>query len=455
MLYEDDLHDYQEYIADSIVDNPKIAVFADMGLGKTAATLTAIKRLYDEFEIARVLIVGPLRVTLSTWPAEIKKWDHLKDLPFQQLAGLDVKMRSAACLQQKLVLNFINRELVDWLVHHYKAKWPYDMVILDESSSFKSSSSNRFKALVKIQHAIGIPRIVELTGTPTSVGLQDLWSQIYLLDMGRRLGYSFNAFKKRYFETDEYTKKIKIRDKSESIIHRKIKDICIRLAADDYIEMPDKLINDIWVPFPDDLVDKYKELESEMALALDTGTAVADFAASLTGKLLQFCNGALYLDEASRWEALHDLKLQALDSVIEEAAGAPVLVAYQFRFDKERILKRYKNAVPLDDDPETIDRWNRGEIDILVTHPASAGHGLNLQEGSNIIAWFGLTWSLELYQQFNARLHRQGQTKPVFIHRILMSNTVEQIVVNALEQRYKTQWELLEAVKDNFLLESA
>lgn len=442
-----DLHDYQHKMVDWLVQNPKSALYVDMGLGKTVATLTAIVDLFHSFEIARVLVVAPLRVALSTWPNELRLWSHTQHLTHRQLAGLSARDRAVVCLQDRSQIHFINRELVDWLVSFYKAKWPYDMVIIDESSSFKSAASNRFKALAKIQHAIGIDRIAELTGTPVSVGLLDLWSQIYLLDMGKRLGHSFGAYKKRYFATDPYSRKTEVRPNSESIIYGKLKDVCLRLSANDYLQMPDKVINNIWVDMPGNLRSRYDELEEEFLLELETGTVEAPFAAALTGKLLQFCNGALYLDDGNRWEAVHDKKLEALDDVIEEAAGSPVLVAYQFRSDKERILKRYKDAVALDKDPDTIVKWNRGEIPMLVVHPASAGHGLNLQHGGSIVVWFGLTWSLELYQQLIARLHRQGQEKPVFVHRIMLKNTIESIVSKTLEGRYKTQYDLLNALR--------
>lgn len=447
ILNESDLHDYQHKMVDWVVNHPKSALYVDMGLGKTVATLTAISQLFAMYDIARVLVIAPLRVALSTWPSEIHRWSHTRHLTYRQLAGLDSKKRAALCLQDRSQIHFINRELVDWLVRFYKSKWPYDMVIIDESSSFKSAQSNRFKALVMIQHAIGIDRVVELTGTPTSNGLLDLWSQVYLMDSGRRLGHSFGAYRKRYFDHDAYNRKWTLRERSEAIIHDKLKDICLRLSADDYLQMPEKIVNTIAVDMPAKLRSDYDELEEEFLLELETGTVEAPFAAALTGKLLQFCNGALYLDDAVRWEAVHDKKLEALDDVIEEAAGEPVLVAYQFRSDKERILKRYPDARALDKDPHTIDQWNRGEIPILLAHPASAGHGLNLQHGGHILVWFGLPWSLELYQQFTARLHRQGQEKPVFIHKIIMNNTIENVVQQSLNGKFKTQHDLLEALR--------
>lgn len=448
MLNEEHLHGYQNTMVDFIIAVKHSALYVDMGLGKTVATLTAIAKLFDDFQLDKVLIVAPLRVALSVWPQEISKWQHVRHLTYTQLAGhKNVASRTVACVRSTTDIDIINREMIDWLVHHHKSKWPYDMVILDESSSFKSASSNRFKALAKVCHAVGIDRIVELTGTPTSVGLRDLWSQIYLLDFGHRLGHSFGAFEKRYFIRDAYSNKLELRKKSSTIIHDKLKDICLSLSVNDYLDMPEKIVNTIWVDIPENLREKYDELKEEFLLTLETGEVEVPFAAAMTNKLLQFCNGAMYLDDAIRWEAIHDKKLEALDSIIEEAGGAPVLIAYQFRSDKERILKRYPQAVALDKNPETVELWNAKKIPILVAHPASAGHGLNLQMGGNISVWFGLTWSLELYQQFNARLWRQGQEKPVFIPQILVSGTIEEVVRDTLAGRYKTQTELLQALK--------
>lgn len=447
MLTRNSLHRYQQKMVDWVIDNPKSALYVDMGLGKTVATLTAIADLFAAFEIGRVLVVAPLRVALSTWPTELRKWQHTQHLTHAQLAGLSAEQRRVVCMQDRSQIHFVNRELVEWLVRFYRAKWPYDMVVVDESSSFKSPASKRFKSLVMVQHAIGINRLVELTGTPTSTGLADLWSQIYLLDSGQRLGYSFGSFKKRYFETCEYTRKMVPRGNAESVIHDKLKDLCLRLAADDYLNMPEKITNTVEVCLSDAQYQTYRTLAADFLLELETGVVTADFAAALSTKLLQYCNGAMYLDDATRWEGVHNAKLEALDTVIEEAAGNPVLVAYQFRADRERIVRRYPDAVVLQKDPDTIDRWNRGHIPILVAHPASAGHGLNLQHGGHIIAWFGLPWSLELYQQYNARLHRQGQTRPVFVHELVVKNTIEDVVKARLMGHLQTQDALLNALR--------
>lgn len=450
-----DLHTYQHKMVEWIVKKPTCALYVDMGLGKTVSTLTAVAELFRRFEIARVLVVAPLRVALSTWPDELQKWSHTRHLTHCQLAGLPADKRRVACIKDASQIHFINRELVEWLVYFYKRAWPYDMVVLDESSSFKSASSKRFKALAMVQHAIGVDRVVELTGTPVSTGLLDLWSQVYLLDGGRRLGHSFGAYKTRYFATDEYTRQSVPRPRAEAVIHGKLTDLCLRLAADDYLHMPERIVNDVLIDLPEKLRAGYDVLARKFVLELETGTVTADFAAALSGKLLQYCNGAMYLEDGNRWERVHDQKLDALDNIIEEAAGEPVLVAYRFRSDKERILARYKTAVALDKSPETIAAWNRGEIPILVAHPASAGHGLNLQKGGHIIAWYGIPWSTELYQQFNARLHRQGQEKPVIIHRLIVRGSVEDIVKRRLAGHLTTQEALLDALRETIIGERA
>jgi len=448
MLNRKDLHAFQsEKMVPHIINNPKCALYVDMGLGKTASTLTAISDLFDDFDIARVLIIAPLRVALNTWPDELENWGHTKHLTYAQLAGLPSRERKAVCLQDTSQIHIINVDLVAWLVEFVNKKWPYDMVVIDEASLFKASSSKRFKYLVMVLHAVGIRRIVQLTGTPTSNGLLDLWSQVYLLDTGKRLGYSAKTYRDRYFDHNVYEKKWEVRKEAEEVIHGRLKDLCLRLDANDYLKMPDKIVNDIFVDMPEEHRDLYDELKRKFLIEIEGEKVVAAFAASLTNKLLQFCNGAVYVDDTGRYKKIHDKKLEALDDIIEEAAGEPVLVAYQYKSDKERILKRYKNAVALDKDPETIKRWNAGKIDILVAHPASAGHGLNLQHGGHIMVWFGLTWSLELYLQFIARLFRQGQTRPVIIHRIMMINSIEAIVAAALNRKFKTQYDLLNALR--------
>jgi SNF2 family DNA or RNA helicase len=440
-------------MVDWIIKRPHCALFADMGLGKTVATLTAIRDLWDGFDITRVLIVAPLRVALSTWPNEIKLWSHTRDLTYTQLAGLSPQGRRTALLRyHNTTIHIINREMLTWLVDFYKSKWPYDVVVIDESSSFKDPSTKRFKSLVKIIHAVGLSRVIELTGTPASNGLLDLWAQIFLLDQGKRLGPSFNSYKERFFyrvdsEQNNRAKWLP-RGESKEVIYNKLRSLCLRLSADDYLNMPEKIINNVVIDLPAKARQQYDILEKEFLLDLENNDKiVAEFAASLTNKLLQFANGAVYIDDTKRFEVMHDAKLDALDDIIEEAAGQPVLVAYSFQSDKKRILERFPTAVALDKNPDTITRWNNGEIPILVMHPASGGHGLNIQYGGNVIVWFGLNWSLELYLQLNARLHRQGQTKPVFIHRIVASDTIDDTVIDALAGKYHTQEALLNALR--------
>ncbi len=441
------LREYQRRMADWILENPRCALYADMGLGKTVAVLTAIVDLFHAFDIARVLIIAPRRVALSTWPTEIRKWPHARNLTYEVLAGKTVDQRSVACMRDRSQIHIINRENVKWISQYYQFEWPYDMVVLDESDSYKSCTSARFIWLAKTLRANRVDRVVQLTGTPISLGLLDLWSQLYLLDGGRRLGYSYGAYSDRFFETNEYTGKLQPRPKAKHIIYDKLSDICLRMATKDYLTMPKCIYNTITVDFTEKQQAQYKKLETSMVLALRTGTVDAQFSASAVGKLRQFCNGAMYLDDGARWEQVHDHKMEALDSVIAEAAGNPVLVVYAFRSDKERVLARYKDSEVLDDDPETIDRWNRGEIPVLVIHPASAGHGLNLQYGGHIMAWLGLEWSPPAFQQTIARLLRQGQTHTVLVHFILVRDTLEQVMERVLTGRIKTKDELMDSLR--------
>lgn len=440
------LHGYQNRMVEWIKDKPRCALYADMGLGKTVATLTALVDLFNAFEIARVLIVGPQKVMTDTWPEEIQSWEHTKHLSFAQLTGLSVRKRSVLCLHDTSQIHLISRDLLHWLVHFLKKKWPYDVVVVDESSSLKSAESQRFKALNMVNHAIGIDRIIELTGTPTSVGLIDLWSQIYLLDMGRRLGYSEGAYKNRYFYSNPDTGRLSVRGNSESIIHDKLKDLCLRLDAADYLKMPEKVITDVSVTLPDSVRKAYAKKDREFT----EETQKADFSRAavsmLSNQMLQICNGAVYTD-GKAWEPVHDKKLEALDTIIAESYGEPIFVVYRYIHDKERMLARYKGAEAVGKDSTTIKRWNEGSIPLLLAHPLSAGYGLNLQRGGRIMVWFGLPWASEQYLQSNARLWRQGQEKPVFIYRIRAKNSIEDKVVDVLEGRVRIQDRLLEALK--------
>lgn len=449
MLHEYNLHSYQWKIANAIIFNPCIALWVDMGLGKTISTLTAIEKLQGIGEVKRVLIVAPLRVATKTWPEEIRKWSHVRNLEYTQLAGLSLKKRKVACINNRSLINIINVDLLDWLIKFFGRRWPYDMVVLDESSLFKSSSSKRFKSLARVNHMAEIKRVVELTGTPTSKGLQDLWSQIYLLDKGDRLGASFSRFQTEYFTYDEYSYKFTPRSYSESAIYKKLEDITLRLDGSDYISLPDKIHNQVTVELPAKAKKLYKKLEDEFFCEIAGQEVTVAFAAAKTNKLSQLANGAIYTGEAGSgyWDAVHDEKLKALGDIVEESMGAPILLAYAFKFDAERILEKFPGSVQLKKDMSVIDKWNNGEIPMLLVHPKSAGHGLNLQKGGNIVVWFSPTWSLELEQQLNARLYRQGQEKPVIIHRIVAAGTVDETIIESLSGKLKSQEDLLNALK--------
>ncbi len=453
-LSRDLLHSYQRRAVDFIKTNPKCALWVEMGLGKSVSTLTAIADLEAEFAINRVLIIAPLRVARSTWPAELERWAHTRHLDATVIKGTPAK-RSQIVIDDRSTIHIINRELVPWLVTLVRESeylrergWPYDMVVIDEASGFKSHKTKRFKALKKVLPSID--RLVELTGTPASNGLLDVWAQLFLLDQGQRLGKTFTSYQRRYFESDYMGFNWTPKDGADAQIHGKLEDICLTLAAADYLDMPPLVENDVVVELPPAVRSQYADLERDFLLKLEADETVEVFnAAALANKLLQFANGAVYLetDAGRETRKVHDVKLDALDDIVEGTNGTPLLVAYNFQSDAARILGRFPQAQLLDKDPATIDAWNAGEIEMLVAHPASAGHGLNLQAGGSNVVWFGLNWSLELYQQFNARLHRQGQTKPVIIHRVMCADTAEQTVAEALVSKNTTQRALLDALK--------
>ena len=443
MPSRNDLHKYQERMINFIYNAPKCALWAGLGLGKTITTLSAIVDLIDSMAVSRVLIVAPLRVANSVWHKEAANWQHTKHLKFSIVTGSE-KERLAS-LHKTADVYVINRENVSWIVEHYAKKWPFDMIVLDESSSFKSASSQRFKSLRKT-----IPftnRLVELTGTPSPNGLLDIWSQMYLLDCGERLGRSMTAYKQRFFETDYSGYKFKPVKSADKIIHKLIDDLVISLNVDDYLEMPDRIDTVIRVSLPASRMVEYKQLEREFLIQINDNEIVAYNAATLAGKLLQFSNGATYTDELKNWTEIHSAKLDALDDIISENSDDNLLIAYNYKTDLIRLQKRFPDAVVLDKNPDTITQWNNGNIKMLLAHPASCGHGLNLQHGGSIIVWFGLNWSLELYQQFNGRLHRQGQTKPVRIVHIVADGCIDNKVMQAIENKAQTQQDLLNALK--------
>lgn len=443
MPSRNDLHPYQHRMIDFIYNTPKCAVWAGLGLGKTITTLTAITDLLDSFSVSKVLIIAPLRVANSVWHIEAKRWVHTKDLTFSIVTGSEKERISA--LFKSADIYIINRENVQWLVEYYKTKWPYDLVVIDESSSFKSASSQRFKALKKVRTLTD--RMVQLTGTPSPNGLIDIWSQMFLLDGGERLGKTMSAYKMRFFQTGHNGYTLKPVKNADKIIHKLIDDIVISLNVEDYLEMPERIDTVMRVNIPPTRLAEYKQLEREFLIQINDNEIVAYNAATLAGKLLQYCNGAMYTDELKNWTEIHTAKLDALDEILEDNQDENLLIAYNYKTDLIRLKTRYPDAVVLDNDPDIITRWNNGEIKMLLAHPASAGHGLNLQHGGSIIVWFGLNWSLELYQQFNGRLHRQGQTKPVRIVHIVADGCIDDKVMRAIENKAQTQQHLIDALK--------
>ena len=444
MFFRENLHAYQRRAISFIKDRRRCGLFLEMGLGKSASALTAISDLLDEFSIHRVLIVAPLRVANSVWKQETAKWAHLKHLRVSVCTGPQ-KARLAA-LQADADVYVINRENLDWLVEAKGAKWPFDMVIIDESSSFKNSSTKRFKALRRV-----LPRteyMVLLTGTPSPNGLLDIWSQMYLIDFGQALGRTMTSFKQRFFEPDFMGYKFTPREGSADKIHSLIAPSVIHMSAEDYLELPSRIDLIERVDLPSNSLTIYNDFEKTLLAELEDGEEVeAVTAAALANKLLQFANGCMYTDANGSWSSIHTEKLDALAEIIEDNPNENLLVAYNYRFDLERLKARFPDAVVLDKAQETIDRWNKGKIKMLLAHPASAGHGLNLQSGGATIVWFGLTWSLEYYQQFNARLHRQGQTKPVKILHVVARKTIDERVLHVLSSKNATQQQLLTALK--------
>lgn len=441
-------HNYQAYAIDYIEKHPVAAVLLDMGLGKTVISLTAIADLlFDSFEAHRVLVVAPLRVARDTWPAEIAKWEHLKGLTYAVAVGT-VKERKAA-LMAGADITIINRENLGWLIDSSGFPFDYDMVIIDELSSFKNHKSKRFQSLMKVRPKV--KRIIGLTGTPSSNGLMDLWAEFKLLDFGERLGRSISHYRNNYFIPDKRNGEIiysyKPMPYAEDAIYRKISDITISMKSTDHLQMPELITSQYEVQLSEDEETRYEELKADFILELPEGEVTAANAASLTGKLSQLANGAIYDDEGNIVE-FHDRKLDALEDIIESANGKPLLVAYWFKHDLQRIKKRF-DVREIKTSKDIID-WNNGNIPVAIIHPASAGHGLNLQEGGSTLVWFGLTWSLELYQQTNARLWRQGQTSgTVIIEHIITKGTIDERILKALSLKEVTQNALIDAVKAN------
>lgn len=439
-------HDYQKYSIDWIIEKPYCGLLLDMGLGKTVTTLTALNELkYDYLEIDKALIIAPLKVAAKTWPDEIQKWDHLKHLRVSTVIGSE-KQRIHA-LNERADIYTINRENIKWLVEYFGTRWPFETVVIDELSSFKDSKSQRFRALRKVRPKM--ERVIGLTGTPAPNGLIDLWPQIYLLDQGERLSKSITRFRELYFTPGQRSGHVvynwNLKEGAERAIQSGIEDICVSMKSADYLELSERVDNVIRVEMSEKEVKQYKELEKELILEVDGQDITAANAAVLANKLLQLANGAIY-DEEKNVVSIHNEKLDALANVIEEAQGEPVLVFYNFRHDLERIKKRFKFARELKTSQDQDD-WNAGEIPLLLAHPQSAGHGLNLQQGGHLIVWYSLTWSLEYYQQANARLMRQGQKNSVIVHHLVTKDTMDERVMKALQNKEIGQNELLEAVK--------
>lgn len=439
-------HEYQQYATDFIIKNPTAAVFLEMGLGKSVITLTAILELcLERFEVGRVLVIAPLRVARDTWPAEIQKWDHLKDLTYSVAVGTASERRAA--LRQKTFVYIINRENVQWLIEDSGIPWQYDMVVIDELSSFKSHQSKRFKSLMKARP--GVRRMVGLTGTPSSNGLMDLWAEFRVLDMGKRLGRFITHYREQFFEPDRRNGmqvfSYKPRAGAEREIYRRIGDITISMRSADYLKMPECVMNTVPVRLDSQEFEIYEAMESKMVTELDGVEIDAVNAAALTGKLCQLANGAIYTPDGNT-VFFHERKLDALEDLIEGANGKPVLVAYWYKHDLIRIQERFK-VRELKTSKDIAD-WNAGKIPVAAIHPASAGHGLNLQAGGSTLIWFGLTWSLELYQQTNARLWRQGQqAETVVIHHIITKGTVDEDVMRSLSEKDRSQAALMRAVR--------
>ena len=438
-------HDYQKYAINYIKSHPVSAVLLDMGLGKTSIALTAINELlYDYFEVQKVLVVAPLRVARSTWPAEIEKWNHLKEIKYTVAIGNEMQRKKA--LMKKAQVYIINRENVEWLVLRSGIPFDFDMVVIDELSSFKSCQAKRFKSLMKVRPKV--KRIVGLTGTPSANGLMDLWAEFRLLDLGQRLGRFIGKYRDDYFVPDKRNQQMvfsyKPKPSAEAAIYRQISDITISMKNTDYLKMPELVMNEISVRLSEDEWRHYQTMKKDMVFSLDGKDIDAVNAAALSGKLLQMANGAIY-DESGVIVQIHNRKLDALEDIIEAANGKPVLIAYWFKHDLKRILERFPSEQL--DSEESIHRWNNGKIPVALIHPASAGHGLNLQTGGCALVWFSLTWSLELYQQTNARLWRQGQKETVVVHHIIAKNTIDENVMVALAKKETGQAALLRAVK--------
>ena len=434
-------HDYQTYASKFILTHPACALLLDLGLGKTVIVLSTLwELLLDRFEVGRVLIVAPKRVASATWPQEIEKWDHLNGITYSVVMGNEKQRREA--LMKKAFVYIINRENLVWLIEN--GSFNFDMLVIDELSSFKSPQSKRFKALRKVR--CQVKRVVGLTGTPGN--LMDLWAEIGLLDMGERLGRFITRYRETYFVPDKRNQTVifsyKPKPGAEEAIYDRISDICVSMKAADYLKMPELVVSNVEVTMNEKEQKQYDQLKGDLLLPMEGGDIDAASAVGLSNKLLQMANGACY-DENGKVRRIHDHKLDAVEDLIEAANGKPILIAYWFQHDRQRLMERFQ-AVPIDK-AEDIEKWNCGEIPVALIHPASAGHGLNLQAGGCHLVWFGLTWSLELYQQCCGRLYRQGQKHTVTIQHIITKGTIDEKVLASLEKKDVTQEAIMAAVK--------
>lgn len=442
-------HDYQTRATQLVIDKPKIGLFLDMGLGKTVITMTAIQELmYDRFEISRVLVIAPKRVAEDTWTRERAKWDHLKDLRISKV--LRNKQQRIRALRAEADIYVIGRDNVIWLINYYQGLrkgWPFDMIVIDELSSFKNPQAKRFRALKKAMPSVS--RVVGLTGTPSPNGLMDLWAEVYLLDQGERLGPTLGSYQERYFRPGARNGYVVYKwepfRNAQKEIEDKISDICISMSAADYLKLPKRIDNVIPVQLSPEEMEAYKRMERDQLLQIEDDDIAALNAAAVMTKLLQIANGSVYTNEG-KVVKIHEAKLEALAEIVD-TTDSPVLVFYSYKHDLAAIQGKIKGARILENEKDISD-WNAGKVQVLLAHPASVGYGLNLQEGGHVIVWYGLTWSLELYQQANARLYRQGQEKPVIIHHLIAEGTVDEEVMAALQNKDTSQAALLAALKE-------
>lgn len=442
MLSRTDLHEYQRRAVDFILEHDRCGLALDMGLGKTVSTLTAISDLFDQFAIRRVLVIAPLRVCNTVWKQEARKWAHLNHLNIAVATGTE--SQRVAAVESTADIVVMNRENLVWLVK--RKRWPFDMVVIDESSSFKNPSSKRFRALKK-----ALPRInkmVLLSGTPAPNGLADLWSQQYLIDFGESLGKTLTSYRERFFVFNPYSYQYTPKKDADGKIHALLSNTWVSMSAADYLELPERIDLFEFVDMPN--IDDYRRFERDLFISIQGEIVEAANAAVLAGKLLQWCNGAIYNADGS-FEVLHDAKIDALREIVEENPSENILIAYNFKHDLERLKAVFTDLVVLDKSQRVVDDWNAGKIRLLAAHPQSAGHGLNLQDGGAFCVWFGLVWSLEYYAQFNARLHRQGQTRPVKVLHILTRGGIDERVISVLQDKESTQQDLLNALASDNL----